>query len=165
VRRKNLSCVWIDVKKAFDSVNLKWLELCPHMLSILDKIVKFITTILKNLQINLEVKTLDTKKIICLIKLNQGIFQRDSFCVRLFTICVNPCVAEKNTFSHHIQEKITHVLFVDDLKTFHKSTSKVMLMAGKRKNMFEDMVYNGAWTSVQLLISNKDRSAPHPTSV
>ena len=33
------------------------------------------------------------------------------------------------------------MLFVDDLKTFRKSMSKVILMAGKMKNnvMFEDM--------------------------
>jgi len=89
------------VKKAFDSANLKWLELCLHMLSILDKIVKFITTILKNLQISLDVMTLDTKETIDPIKLNQGILQGDSFCVKLFTVLTQLhgfCVAEKNTF-------------------------------------------------------------------
>ena len=43
IRRKNLSCVWIDVKKAFDSVNHKWLKLCLQMHCIPDKIAKFIT--------------------------------------------------------------------------------------------------------------------------
>ena len=42
-------------------------------------------------------------------------------------------------FSRHIQEKITHMLFVDDLKTFRKSMSKAILIAGKIKDMFEDM--------------------------
>ena len=31
------------------------------------------------------------------------------------------------------------MLFLDDLKTFHKSMSKAILIAGKIKNMFEDM--------------------------
>ena len=85
------------MKKAFDSANLKWLELCLHMLSILDKIVKLITTILKNL----EVMTLDTKETVDPIKLNQGILQGDSFSVKLFTVLTQLhgfCVAEKNTF-------------------------------------------------------------------
>ena len=43
IRRKNLSYVWIDVKKAFDSVNHKWLKLCLQMHCIPDKIAKFIT--------------------------------------------------------------------------------------------------------------------------
>ena len=90
------------MKKAFDSANLKWLELCLHMLSILDKIVKFITTILKNLQINLELMTLDTKETVDPIKLIQRLLQGDSFCVKLFTVLTQLygfCdVAEKNTF-------------------------------------------------------------------
>ena len=28
LNRKSISCVWVDVKKAFDSVSQKWLELC-----------------------------------------------------------------------------------------------------------------------------------------
>ena len=144
IRRKNLSCEWIDAKKAIDSVNRKWLELCLQMHCIPDKIAKFITTTMKNWLINLEFKTPDTKETIGPIKLNQGILQGDSFCVRLFTICLHPIAwflrgTEGYTFSHHIQEKIPHLLFVDDLKTFHKSMSKAMLMAGKTKNMFEDI--------------------------
>ena len=138
IRRKNLSCVRIDEKIAFDPVNHKWLELCLQMHCILDKIAKFITTTMKNWQINLEVKTPDTKETLGPIKLDQGILQEDSFCVKRFTICLNPIAwflrgTEGYTFSHHIQKKITHLLFVDDLKTFHKSMSKAMLMAGKNE--------------------------------
>ena len=75
IRRKNLSCVWIDAKKAFDSVNHKWLELCLQMQYIPDKIAKLITTTIKNWLINLDIKTPHTKETIGVIKLNQGILQ------------------------------------------------------------------------------------------
>ena len=98
-----------------------------------------------NWLINLEIKPPDTMETIGPIKLIQGILQGDSFCVRLFTICLNPIAwfprcTEGYTFPHRIQEKITHLLFMDDLNTFHKSTSKAMLMAEKMQNIFQDMV-------------------------
>ena len=122
----------------------KWLELCLQIHCIPDKIAKFITTTMKNWLINPEIKTLDTKATIGPIKLNQGTLQGDSFCVRLFTICLDPIAwflrgTEGYTFSHDIQEKITCLLFVHNLKSFHKSTSKAMLMTRKMKNMFEDI--------------------------
>ena len=35
--------------------------------------------------------------------------------------------------------KITHVLFVDDLKTYHKSESKAAVISSKLKQMFVDI--------------------------
>ena len=107
-----------------------------------DKIAKFITTTMLNWLIDLEIKTPDTKETIGPIKLNQGILQGDSFCVRLFTICLNPIAwflrgTEGYTFSHHNQEN-DHSPAVHG-ETFHKSMRKAMLMTGKMKNMFEDI--------------------------
>jgi len=144
IRRKNLSCIWVDVKKAFDSINHQWLDLCLKIHCIPQKIAKFITTTMKQWTITLEVQTSDTKETIGPIRLNQGILQGDSFCVRLFTICLNPLAwflrgTEGYTLSHVTKEKITHLLYVDDLKTYHKSPDKAMLMARTLKTMFEDI--------------------------
>ena len=46
-RKKNLSCTWIDVKKAFDSINHKWLALTLEMHNIPTKITNFITNTMK----------------------------------------------------------------------------------------------------------------------
>ena len=63
------------------------------------------------------------------IDVNRGILQRDSFCVQLFTMCLNPIAwyirsTEGYSISKDKNRKETHNLFVADLKTYHKSQSK-----------------------------------------
>ena len=94
--------------------------------------------------ITLEVKINEKKERIGPIQLKQGILQGDSFCVRLFTLCLNPIAwwlrsIEGYTYSHNKQEKLTHLLYVDDLKTYHKSAQKALLITKTPKSMFEDI--------------------------
>ena len=91
-RNKNLSCVWIDVKKTFDSVNHKWLTLCLQMHNIPLKIINFIKNTMESWSITLKVKPNNAKESIGPIYLKQGILiiKAESFCVRLFTLCLNP---------------------------------------------------------------------------
>ena len=60
-REKNLSCTWIDVKEAFDSVNNKWLALTLQMHNIPAKITNFITNTMKEWFITIEVKIKERK--------------------------------------------------------------------------------------------------------
>ena len=142
--RKNLSCTWIDVKKAFDSINHNWLKFCLQIHSIPTKIAQFISNTIKHWKITLEVKTAVSKEYIGPIQLKQGILQGDSFCVRLFTVCLNPIAwhirsTEGYSLSQSVKEKITHLLYVDDLKTYHKSHNKAALMARALKDKFQDI--------------------------
>ena len=105
-RKKNLSCTWIGVKKAFDLINHKWLALTLQMHNIPAKITKFITNTVKKWSITLEVKINEKKERIGPIQLKQGILQGDSFCVQLFTLCLNPIAwwlrsIEGYTYSHN----------------------------------------------------------------
>ena len=61
-----------------------------------------------------------------------------------FTLCLNPIAwwllsVEGYTYSHNKQEKLTHLLYVDDLKTYHKSAQKALLRTKTAKSMFEDI--------------------------
>ena len=58
---KNITCVWVDVKKAFDSVSHKWLELCLEHHGLPTKQAAFIKNIIKKWEITLEVTTKDGK--------------------------------------------------------------------------------------------------------
>ena len=132
------------MKKAFDSINHKWLARTLQMHNIPAKITKFITNTMKKWSITLEVKINEKKERIGPIQLKQGILQGDSFCVRLFTLCLNPIAwwlrsIEGYTYSHNKQEKLTHLLYVDDLKTYHKSAQKALLITKTAKSMFEDI--------------------------
>ena len=69
--RKNLSCTWIDVKKAFDSINHNWFNFCLQIHSIQSKIAQFISNTIKHWKFTLEVKTAVYKEYIGTIQLKQ----------------------------------------------------------------------------------------------
>jgi hypothetical protein len=143
-RKKNISCTWVDVNKAFDSVSHQWIAKTLEMHGINTDIVHLIKSVMETWSINLEVSTNQGKKIIGPIKVNRGILQGDSFCVRLFTLALNPIAwylrsTEGYKLSHAPDRKITHVLFVDDLKTYHRSEQKAVTISNKLRKMFTDI--------------------------
>ena len=96
------------------------------------------------MEITLEVTTDQGPTHIGPIDVNRGIPQGDSFCVQLFTMCLNPIAwyirsTEGYSISKDKNRKVTHNLFVDDLKTYHKSQSKATLVTNTVKGMFEDI--------------------------
>ena len=58
-----------------------------------------------------------------IIQFRRGLPQGDSLCPRLFTICLNPIAwklkaTEGYRLSKPIDTKVTHLLYIDDLKIF-----------------------------------------------
>ena len=87
---KNLTCTWVDLKKAFDSVSHLWLFRCLECHGVPVVIIDFIKNIVKTCEISIEINTKNGKEKIETIKVNRGILQGDSFCVTLFIMSVNP---------------------------------------------------------------------------
>ena len=87
---KNLTCTWVDLKKAFDSVSHPWLFRCLERHGAPVVLIDFIKNIVKTLEISIEINTTNGKEKIETIKVNRGILQGDSFCVTLFIMSVNP---------------------------------------------------------------------------
>ena len=117
---KNLTCTWVDLKKAFDSVSHPWLFRCLECHGVPIMLTDFIKNIVKTWEISIEIITKNGKKKIETIKVNRGILQGDSFCVTLFIMSVNPLAwyirsTEGYNITCHHNEKITHSLYVDDL--------------------------------------------------
>ena len=110
-----------------------------------NSLIHLIKPAMKTWRITLEVNTSNGKETIGPIKVNRGILQGDSFCVRLFTLALNPIAwslrsTEGYTLSPPPNQKIgTHVLFVDDLKSYHKSEQKATVVSSKLKMMFKDI--------------------------
>ena len=141
---KNLTCTWVDLKKAFDSVSHPWLFRCLECHGVPVVLIDFIKNIVKTWKISIEINTKNGKEKIEKIKVNRGILQGDSFCVTLFIMSVNPLAwyirsIEGYNITCHRNEKITHSLYVDDLKTYHKSRNKAAVMSTTIKSMFTDI--------------------------
>ena len=132
---KNLSCAWYDVRKAYDSVSHQWLLKCLEIHRVPKNLCDFIR--------RLEVRTDKGLEFIGPIDIFRGILQGDSICVTLFIMGLNPAAWYLRSTEGYkmstIKEKSTHLMFVDDLKTFQKSEQKLAVVSNKIKSMMHDM--------------------------
>ena len=118
---------WVDVAKTYDSVD--------HAMFTIHRFPKwFGSTVMKkltaswNTRIVVETKQgLETSEI---IRFKKGLPQGDALCPALFTLCLNPTAwklraTEGYKLSRPISQKVTHLLYIDDLKAFAASDSKL----------------------------------------
>ena len=131
INHKNLSMVWIDIKKAFDSVSHEWIIKVLEMYETHPKIISLIEKIINSWTITLEIVTAQGKEHIGPIKVNRGIMQVDDFSVLLYAIGVDPISrairsSEGYRLIHEKNDKVSHLLFVDDLKCYARSEQKLV---------------------------------------
>ena len=126
MNKRNLFTFWIDVKKAFDSISHSWLLEMLMLHRFPDKIVKIVEKIINQwnivLVIPVETGNVESK----VIKLTNGELQGDTFCPNLYTLCNNPLSWKLRSFKGYtmstpIKDKVTHSLFIDDLKGYAMS--------------------------------------------
>ena len=86
---------------------------------------------------------------------NKGLPQGDALCPRLFTMCINPIAwnlkaTDGYKLSKPIEGKITHLLYVDDMKVFAASKSKLDRVLKVTKTAMEDigLIWNGKKCSI-----------------
>jgi hypothetical protein len=123
-----LYMTWIDVKKAFDSIEHSYL------LSALDKlgIPQFVTKFVKMALNKWHIDIIHNRNRVDIIKMKRGILQGDSLSPTLFVLCLEPLSRKLNYKFEKIKIKIksedneyystNHLIFIDDLKLF--STNK-----------------------------------------
>ena len=116
---KNLSCAWYDVRKAYDSVSHQWILKCLEIHRVPKNLCDFIRRLIISWNVTLEVRTDKGLEFIGPIDILRGILQGDSFCVTLFIMGLNPVAWYLRSTEGYkmstMKEKITHLLFVDDL--------------------------------------------------
>ena len=81
------------------------------------------------------------------IRFIKGLPQSDVLCPRLFTLCLNPVawllgVTEGYRLSKPIVTKVTHLLYIDDLKAFASTEAKLNRVLRSSSNAVEDMGYH-----------------------
>ena len=132
--RRNLVTVWLDYKKAFDSVPHSWLIRSLEMAKVPEKIILAIRQLMKKWRTKVYLYGESSNVETDFISYLKGILQGDTLSLILFVLSVNP-------LSHLLQwhegykagkiiriKNISHLFFVDDLKLYAISIEKMKQM-------------------------------------
>ena len=130
-KKRNLYTVWLDYRKAFDSVPHEWLLYTLKLAKVPEKLIFAIRELTKVWKTKLQLNGTHESIMTETINFLKGIFQDDSLSVILFILSVNP-------LSHLLKQlkgyaarnerniNITHNFFVDDLKLYAGTTNNLI---------------------------------------
>ena len=118
--------VWIDHRKAYNSVPHYWILEYLNMFHIADNTIAFLQESMKYWQTILQIN----QEIVGTVKINCGIFQGDSLSPILFIISLIPLshLLNWNKYGFKMDnEIINHLFYMDDLKLRSKMKVKLIL--------------------------------------
>ena len=121
-RNKNLAMVWIDYKKAYDTVPLLWIIECLDLFGVAENIKSLLVNSMEKLKVMLCSGNSELGE----VQIKQGIFQGDSLSMLVFVLALIPLslILRKAKVAYEFsesKEKINHLLFMDDLKLYSRS--------------------------------------------
>ena len=143
-RKRNLSMAWVDVAKAYDSIDHEWLD----EMMILHRFLTWLNNVTSKLSASwntrIQCKTDKGVETSDVIGFRSGLSQSDALCPRLFTPCMNPVewmlkATEGYKLSRPIGSKITDLLYIDDLKIFAASQTKLAIVMKSTQTAMKDM--------------------------
>ncbi|XP_068750863.1 uncharacterized protein [Montipora capricornis] len=129
--KRNLSVAWIDVPKAFDSVDHGWLKKILRINRFPTWICRVVDNLSDSWNTRIAVKTMKGHEVSPPINFNRGLPQGDALCPRLFTLCLNPVAWKLSSTEGYrlskpvVGNNITNLLYVDDLRIFASSQAKL----------------------------------------
>ena len=139
-RRKNLAMAWIDYKKAHDMVPQSWIINCLKTYKISHEVINFIEKNMKNWRIELTAGG----KSLAETKTQIAIFQGDALSPLLFiiaTMLLNH-IPRKCTAGYKLsrsQEKINHLMYMDDIKLFAKNEKELETLIHSARIFSQDI--------------------------
>ncbi|PFX18510.1 Retrovirus-related Pol polyprotein from type-1 retrotransposable element R2 [Stylophora pistillata] len=142
-RKRNLSMGWLDVKKAYDSIDHGWLEMM-----LMHRFPTWLCLAIQNLSRSWSTRIVTTtrkwREVSDTIRFRKGLPQGDALCPRLFTVCLNPIawkisVSEGYRLSEPIESKVRDLLYIDELKIFASSESGLSCVMKSVKTALEDV--------------------------
>lgn len=136
-----LKTAWIDVKKAFDSINHDYLFKCIDCVNFPPWIKKFIRLITSKWQLNI----MYNNNIALKKSIKKGILQGDSLSPLLFILIMDPLSKRLNSIFPKVSIPISkessytsnHLLFIDDLKILAETDKTLELITHEAKRFFE----------------------------
>jgi len=143
-REKKLCMAWIDYQKAFDRVPHSWIINSLELIGIHKKVISFTKTVMSYwitcMHLHTENTLIETED----INTKCGTFQADSLSPLLFYICLIPITEQLNRLKtgyeeHTTKTKISHILYVDDLKLIAKSEEELQKQIQTVKTVSDDI--------------------------
>jgi len=123
--KKNLTTAWVDYKKAFDSVPHDWILKSLEIYRTSPVIIKFIAKNMQQWSTTLTLNHTEGQMTSRTLNIKSGIFQGDSLSPLLFCVALAPLSSMLNEtgygFKAKCGNKISHLLYMDDLKTYAKN--------------------------------------------
>ena len=141
--KRNLSCSWVDVSKAFDSLSHSWIEKVLNVHRFPTKLTSVIVKVMSTWSIRLVIPLAEGDVISDPVRIFSGGLQGDVITPNLYTLSMNPISWELRRFqgyklSKPLSSKITHVLFIDDLKNYNATPKSQVLTMIHVKSIMED---------------------------
>ena len=129
--RRSLTAVWLDYKKAFDSVPHSWLICALKLVKVPPDIINGISNLTDCWYTFFNLQGKNESLMSELIRFLKGIFQGDSLFVLLFVLALNPLSFMLRKEKGYLLGKWkivkhTHNLIVDDLKLFVKNRATLI---------------------------------------
>ena len=117
---------WIENKKTYDRVPQSWIIICLNMYKISHEVINFIEKTMKTWRVEMTARGRSLAE----AKIKRGIFQGDALSPLLFIIAMMPLnqILRKCTAGYkltRLQEKINHLMYMDDLKLFAKNENEL----------------------------------------
>ena len=88
--KRNLSITWIDVAKAYDSVDHGWLSEMFTLRRLPIWFAKVMEKLANSWNTRIVAQTTQGKEICPTIRFKKGMLQSDALCPMLFILCLNP---------------------------------------------------------------------------
>ena len=136
----SLKAMWVDVKKAFDSVSHTYLLACLRHLGLANWILRFLETTISHWRI----KALAYGESVLEKQVKRGILQGDSLSPLLFVLCMDPLSRALSgkypkvsvPTGGPVDYTTNHLLFIDDLKLLSESEEVLIEMSDETQRFF-----------------------------
>ena len=128
--RRNLTTIWLDYRKAFDSIPHSWLIKSLKLAKVPDYIINAIENLTQSRYTILHLNGNNENVASSFIKISKGIYQGDSLSVMLFVISLNTLsyllrMRKGYAYGKNRQYQHTNNFFVDDLKLFATNMNNI----------------------------------------